>query len=82
MNKVTKAANYHVTNEVAGMIDHDISTGDMTESFISGAVWLQKRMIKEIETRRGALLLEGYKSGSSAIITLNRLLDILKGINE
>lgn len=36
MSKVNKAAQYYVQQEVKGMVDHDISTGDMERAFISG----------------------------------------------
>lgn len=43
MSKIQRAAQYYVQQEVKGMIDHDINTGDMEEAFISGVAWQAKQ---------------------------------------
>lgn len=43
MSKIQRAAQYYVQQEVKGMIDHDISTGDMEEAFVAGVNWQVKQ---------------------------------------
>ncbi|WP_099465162.1 hypothetical protein [Parabacteroides provencensis] len=42
MNKLHRAAQYYVRQEVKGMIGHDINTGDMERAFIAGAEWAER----------------------------------------
>lgn len=42
MDKLHRAAQYYVRQEVKGMIDHTIDTGDMERAFIAGVEWLEK----------------------------------------
>lgn len=46
MNKIERAAKYYVQEEVKGMIDHDIDTGDMERAFIAGVEWAEKNKVK------------------------------------
>ena len=46
MNKIERAAKYYVQQEVKGMIDHDIDTGDMKRAFIAGVEWAEKNKVK------------------------------------
>ena len=39
MNKLHRAAQYYMWQEVKGMIDRDINTGDMERAFVAGAEW-------------------------------------------
>lgn len=42
MDKLHRAAQYYVRQEVKGMIDHDIDTNDLERAFVSGAEWVEK----------------------------------------
>ncbi|EXZ16676.1 hypothetical protein M067_4938 [Bacteroides fragilis str. J-143-4] len=46
MSKIERAAKYYVQQEVKGMIDHDIDTGDMERAFIAGVEWAEKNKVK------------------------------------
>ena len=46
MNKLHRAAQYYVRQEVKGMIDHDIDVNDLERAFVSGAEWVEKNKEK------------------------------------
>lgn len=46
MNKIQRAAQYYVRQYIKGMIDHDISIGDMERAFIAGVEWAEKNKAK------------------------------------
>lgn len=46
MSKIERAAKYYVQQEVKGMIDHDINTGDVERAFIAGVEWAEKNKVK------------------------------------
>lgn len=39
MSKIERAAQYYVQQQINGMIDHDIDTGDMERAFVAGVEW-------------------------------------------
>lgn len=43
MDKIYRAAQYYVRQEVKGMIDHDINTGDIERAFVAGVEWANKK---------------------------------------
>lgn len=43
MSKIKKAAQYYVQQEIKGIIDHEIDTGDMERAFIAGAEWQKEQ---------------------------------------
>ena len=43
MDKIYRAAQYYVRQEVKGMIDHDINTGDIERAFVAGVKWANKK---------------------------------------
>lgn len=46
MRKKQKAARYYIQQEIKGMIDDDINTGDLEEAFIAGVDWQCKKAIE------------------------------------
>lgn len=46
MSKIERAAKYYVQQEVKGMIDHDIDTGDMERAFIAGVKLAEKNKLR------------------------------------
>lgn len=46
MDKIYRAAQYYVRQEVKGMIDCNINASDMERAFIAGAEWLEKNKEK------------------------------------
>lgn len=46
MDKLHRAAQYYVRQEVKGMIDHDIDVNDLERAFVSGAEWIEKNKEK------------------------------------
>lgn len=46
MNKLHRAAQYYMRQEVKGIIDRDINTSDMERAFIAGAEWVEKNKEK------------------------------------
>ncbi len=46
MDKLHRAAEYYVQQEVKGMIDCDINTNDMERAFIAGAKWANENKEK------------------------------------
>lgn len=67
MSKVNKAARYYVQQEVKGMVDHDISTGDMEEAFIAGVDWQKKRSIEAHKT-----LCPNHQNGNCTVFGKNK----------
>lgn len=53
-NKLERAARYYVQQEVRGMVDHAINTGDMERAFAAGAKWFEERLnsITEVEPKQ------------------------------
>ncbi|MCU6767372.1 hypothetical protein OCV73_00145 [Barnesiella propionica] len=46
MSKIQRAAQYYVQQELKGMINHNIDSGDMERAFIAGVEWAQKNKAK------------------------------------
>ena len=49
-SKKQRAAQYYVQQEVKGIIDHDIDTGDMERAFIAGAEWMKNKAIEALSS--------------------------------
>lgn len=46
MRKKQRAARYYVQQEIKGLIDDDINTGDLEEAFIAGVDWQYRKAIE------------------------------------
>lgn len=77
MRKRQRAARYYVQQEIKGMIDDDINSGDLEEAFIAGVDWQYKKAIEAFK-----FATDGYFVIGGTDYSENRLKEFIEKLNS
>lgn len=77
MRKKQRAARYYVQQEIKGIIDDDINTGDLEEAFIAGVDWQYKQAIEAFK-----FATDGYFTIGGTDYSAKRLNEFIDKLNS